>query len=878
MKKALIAVAAVVLAIVIIALIAPFVIDLNQYKGAILSRVRPAVNRDVDFERVELTVLTGIGAELQGVRIPENPEFARDDFVTLDSLQVRLKLLPLLKGEVQISELVFKKPVIKIRRNAQGEFNFQDMARPAEAPAEKEKPGKPAEAELPSVLAVFGVDKLAVRGASVLYEDKMTAGSDGEPASAPKSLSVSRLDVSIKNMSLFEDVSFDARGSLFGEPEQNFRITGHVGPLGREIDLKKAPINVAIRTDSLPLRRLTEGLGLPVQALSGTLNADISAAGSLERNLDASSKIRVENLVLETGGRASTGSRKTGAIALSLDGKALYTAEGETVTLQPTSLEVNGNRLVASGSVQNVLSRPEWKMSLQGASLEPAALIGLFPMYAGNVPADLSFKGPARFEARSEGSREDFSVEAGVDASLMGIAYGGLFGKPEGMPCTLEAAAGIRQGAIDLRSLNLTLYNLLLSGSGEIDLSKPVPTADIRFGTRPMTLQGWDAVVPLLAEYDLDGSVGAVTAGISGPLNQAALSLRTSAERIAFALPPTEAGSEPQTPQKGSLNKVSIDVKGNTGAGGISGAGTLNIGSGSVAGIALSAVSSDFTYDGDRLDVPRFSVGVFGGAISGSASYLTRAKDWTFSPMFKDVDAGQAIDTLTTFQDVFEGTLSGAFLLRGNAAEQGLGSLSAQGDVDIRKGALNNVDLAQAVAEGFSALEGLGGLLDTGQEGVQRNRRTSFDSLKARFDMARQTLDLESFELTNIRTGKDTDSIAHLKGTVGVDTKALDLGGDITLSQRHSARLIDQTPALKALADGKKRVVIPIAITGSMARPVVALKAGEINRAVTEFYTRKGIEKGMEKLKERLGIPKENEGGSGSEKIMEDLFDNILKK
>ncbi len=877
MKKALIAVAAVVLVIIIVALIAPFVIDLDQYKGAILSRVRPSINRDLDFERVELTVLTGIGAELQGVRIPENPEFGRDDFVTLDSLQVRLKFFPLLKGEIQISELVFKKPVVKIRRNAQGEFNFQDMTRAAGPPAEKGEPGKPAESGPPPVLAVFGVDELTVRDASVLYEDEMTAGSDGEPVSAPKSLAVSRLDVSVENMSLFEDVSFDVQGSLFDEPDRNFRITGHMGPVGREIDLKKAPLNVTVRTDSLPLRRLTESLGLPVQALSGTLNADISAAGSLERNLDASSKIRVENLVLQTRGDAQAGPRKTGAIAVSLEGKALYTAEGESVTLQPTSLEVNENRLVASGGAQNVLSRPEWKVSLQGTSLDPAALIGLFPMYSGNVPADLSFKGPARLEVRSMGSREDFSVEAGVDASLMEIVYGELFGKPEGMPCSLEAAAGVRQGVVDISSLNLTLYNLLLSGSGEVDLSKSVPTADIRVATRPMTLQGWDAVVPLLARYDLDGSVGVVTAGISGPLNQADLSLRTSAERIAFTLPPKEAGGEHQAPQKGTLNKVSLDAGGNTGADGVSGAGTLSIGSGNIAGVALSKVSSDFQYAGDRLDVPRLSVGVFGGAISGSASYLTHTKDWTFNPVFRDVDAGQAVDTLTSFQDMFEGTLSGTFRLRGNAADQGLGSLSAQGDVDIRKGALNNVDLAQAVAEGFSALEGLGGLLDTGQEGVQRNRRTSFDSLKSRFDMARQTLELESFELTNIRTGKDTDSIAHLKGTVGVDTKALDLGGDITLSQRHSARLIDRTPALEALADSKKRVVIPITITGNMTRPVVALKTGEINKAVAEFYTRKGIEKGMEKLRERLGIPEGNEGGSGSEKIIEDLFNNILK-
>lgn len=878
MKKALIAVAAVLLVVIIVALIAPFVIDLNQYKGAILAKVRPAVNRDVDFERVELTVLTGIGAELQGLKIPENPEFARDDFVAVDSLQVRLKFFPLLRGEVQISELVFKKPVVKVRRNAQGEFNFQDMTRPAGPPAEDEKPGKPAETGPPPVLAVFGVDELTVRDGSVLFEDRMADVRSGEPASAPKSLAVSRLDVSIENISLFEDVSFDARGSLFDEPGQNFRITGHAGPVGREIDLKEIPLNVSIRTDSLPLSRLTENLGLPVQALSGTLNADISAAGSLDRNLDASSKIRVENLVLKTGGHEQSGPRKTGTIAASLDGKALYTSEGEAVTLQPTSLEINGNRLVASGNVQNVLSRPEWKMTLQSTSLDPAALIGLLPMYTGNMPEDLSFRGPARLEVRSSGSREDFTVEAGVDASLMEIVYGELFGKPEGMPCTLETAAGVRQGVVDIRSLNLTLYNLLLSGSGEIDLSKPVPTADIRLDTRPMTLQGWDAVVPLLAQYDLDGSVGAVTAGMSGPLNQAALSLRAPAERIAFTLPPNEAEGESQGPQKGTLNKMSLDARGNTGVDGIRGTGTLNIGSGNVAGIALNKVSSDFQYAGGRFDVPRFSTGVFGGTINGSASYLTHTKDWTSNPVFKDVDAGQAIDTLTSFQDMFEGTLSGTFRLRGNAAEQGLDSLNAQGDVDIRKGEINNVDLAQAVAEGFSALEGLGGLLDTGQEGVQRNRRTSFDSLKARFDMARQTLELESFELTNIRTGKDTDSIAHLKGMVGVDTKALDLGGDITLSQQHSVRLIDRTPALEALADSEKRVVIPITITGNMTRPVVALKTSEINKAIAEFYTRKGIEKGMEKLKEHLGIPKGNEGGSGSENIIEDLFNNILRK
>ena len=158
---------------------------------------------------------------------------------------------------------------------------------------------------------------------------------------------------------------------------------------------------------------------------------------------------------------------------------------------------------------------------------------------------------------------------------------------------------------------------------------------------------------------------------------------------------------------------------------------------------------------------------------------------------------------------------------------------------------------------------------------MQRNRETAFDSLDARFEMARQTVHLTSFELANIRTGKSTDSLARLKGDVALETRALDLTGDVILSERHSAELIKKTPALNALADNKQRVVIPITITGNMTRPKVLLKSGEISKAIADYYAKKGIEKGVEKLKERLGIPQSDKG---SEKIIEDLFNTIIKK
>ena len=84
------------------AILAPFVIDLNQHKDRILSEIQPYVPRDVDFQHLELTVLSGLGVELRGFRVSDNPAFSMGDFLQLESLQLRVMVLPLLKKQIKI--------------------------------------------------------------------------------------------------------------------------------------------------------------------------------------------------------------------------------------------------------------------------------------------------------------------------------------------------------------------------------------------------------------------------------------------------------------------------------------------------------------------------------------------------------------------------------------------------------------------------------------------------------------------------------------------------------------------------------------------------------------------------------------------------------
>jgi len=128
MKKIIIGLAMVLVLIFLLVLLAPFLVDLNKYKDTILTQIRPYVPREVDFEHIELKILTGLGIELQGLTVSENPNFPREDFLSLEGLQIKVQVLPLLKKKIKVNKVVFRDPVVRLLRNAQGEFNFSDLA------------------------------------------------------------------------------------------------------------------------------------------------------------------------------------------------------------------------------------------------------------------------------------------------------------------------------------------------------------------------------------------------------------------------------------------------------------------------------------------------------------------------------------------------------------------------------------------------------------------------------------------------------------------------------------------------------------------------------------------------------------------------------
>ena len=124
MKKAIIIGLSVVFSLLIAAVALPFVIDLNKYKGTVKEQAKPYLPRDFDFSSMDLTILKGFGVEMKGLRIGENPAFGKGDFLNLGRLDVKVKLLPLLKGQLEVEKVILNKPEIHLFRNAKGEFSY----------------------------------------------------------------------------------------------------------------------------------------------------------------------------------------------------------------------------------------------------------------------------------------------------------------------------------------------------------------------------------------------------------------------------------------------------------------------------------------------------------------------------------------------------------------------------------------------------------------------------------------------------------------------------------------------------------------------------------------------------------------------------------
>jgi len=252
MKKAIkwtsIGVGILVLLVIAALLIVPMFVDIQKYKPEIEKRVSDAVGRPFTIGgELKLSLFPWAGIAFTDLHLGNPAGFEEKDFVSVNSFDVKVKLIPLLSKDIQVERFVLTGPRIALIKSKAGRGNWEDIGKPSKkAPAKdrekkEEKPATKAGEGLP--LKSLAVGKFAVTKGSVQWIDH-TKGERKE---------ISDITLHLKDVSFDNPIKIEFSALMDGKP---LALNGIVGPVGKDPGKGTIPLDLTVKA----LKQIEMGL------------------------------------------------------------------------------------------------------------------------------------------------------------------------------------------------------------------------------------------------------------------------------------------------------------------------------------------------------------------------------------------------------------------------------------------------------------------------------------------------------------------------------------------------------------------------------------------------------------------------------------------
>ena len=168
-----------VLLVVAAAVAAMLLINPNDYKDDIVKVVHDKTGRELQLKGdIKLSLFPWLGLELGQTSLGNAPGFGTKPMASIDKVDVKLKLLPLLRKQVEVDTVVLDGLNLNLRRNKVGVTNWDDLVSAGTAgPGKAAKPTErkaPAAAAPIAALTIGGID---IRRGELLWLDEQNGTS-----------------------------------------------------------------------------------------------------------------------------------------------------------------------------------------------------------------------------------------------------------------------------------------------------------------------------------------------------------------------------------------------------------------------------------------------------------------------------------------------------------------------------------------------------------------------------------------------------------------------------------------------------------------------------------------------------------------------------
>ena len=154
-----------VLLVVAAAVAAMLLINPNDYKDDIVKVVHDKTGRELQLKGdIKLSLFPWLGLELGQTSLGNAPGFGTKPMASIDKVDVKLKLLPLLRKQVEVDTVVLDGLNLNLRRNKVGVTNWDDLVSAGTAgPGKAAKPTeRPASAWFSQTSRVFPQRRITI--------------------------------------------------------------------------------------------------------------------------------------------------------------------------------------------------------------------------------------------------------------------------------------------------------------------------------------------------------------------------------------------------------------------------------------------------------------------------------------------------------------------------------------------------------------------------------------------------------------------------------------------------------------------------------------------------------------------------------------------
>ena len=142
----------------------------STHSGVLLAEVGKGLGREMRADHLGFTIRGGAGVTLDGVAIADDPALARKEpFLAARQIELRLRLLPLLRRRMVVDRILIEEPVVNLVRTKSGSMNVDSLGKTGPAPTGSPAAGATAAVAAPPALQLAS---LRLRHGTVRYRDE----------------------------------------------------------------------------------------------------------------------------------------------------------------------------------------------------------------------------------------------------------------------------------------------------------------------------------------------------------------------------------------------------------------------------------------------------------------------------------------------------------------------------------------------------------------------------------------------------------------------------------------------------------------------------------------------------------------------------------